>query len=59
VTMSTRTLLRWARYCAFFGSKMQGEALFTYALDRSLTFRADPATRLTMMEMVQRKLGGP
>jgi cobaltochelatase CobS len=52
VTMSTRVLVRWARLAIRFSG-----APLAYALDRALTFRAEPATREAIRQIVQRHLG--
>lgn len=57
VTMSTRTLVRWARLTSFFDSvKRQGQSPLRYALDRALTLRAEPAEREAIHQIVQRIL---
>jgi cobaltochelatase CobS len=52
ITMSTRVLVRWARLAVRFSG-----APLAYALDRALTFRAEPATREAIRQIVQRHLG--
>ncbi len=58
VTLSTRTLLRWAdltvRYAPIAN---HGEVPVLYALDRALGFRACPETRALLHELVQRIFG--
>lgn len=58
VTMSTRTLLRWAHMSVFFRSKaQQGINPLNYALDRALANRANPTTKRALHEIVQRHFG--
>lgn len=52
VTMSTRSLVRWAHLAlAFKGAPL------SYSLDRALTFRAQPETREAIHQIVQRYFG--
>lgn len=53
VTFCTRTLIRWAQLATFFKAK-PGINPMTYALDRALGFRAEPASRQALHELVQR-----
>lgn len=58
VTMSTRTLLRWAHMTWFFqGKAKQGIKPVDYALDRALANRANPETKSALHEIVQRHFG--
>ncbi len=58
VTMSTRTLIRWAQMAWIFNSLgSQGINPISHALDRALGFRAEAASRQTMHEIVQREFG--
>jgi cobaltochelatase CobS len=58
VTLSTRTLLRWARLSLFFkGAAAQGKNPVLHALDRALTYRAEPQTREAIHQIVQRVFG--
>jgi cobaltochelatase CobS len=52
VTMSTRSLVRWAQLAVRFSG-----APLAYSLDRALTFRAEPGTRESILEIVQRYFG--
>ena len=55
VTLSTRTLLRWAELTARFQPLAhQGIQPVTYALDRALGFRASRETRAMLHELAQR-----
>ena len=59
VTMSTRTLIRWAQMTWLFNSlNNHGINPIRHALDRALGFRAEPATRQALHEIVQRVFGG-
>lgn len=51
VTMSTRTLVRWAHMTVFFGGDLQR------SLDRALANRASPETKQALHEIVQRHFG--
>lgn len=58
VTLSTRTLVRWAHMVRFFQSKSrQGINPINYALDRALANRAAPETKTALHEIVQRHFG--
>ena len=58
VTMSTRTLVRWAQMIAMFrGLSRQGINPVSHALDRALAYKASPETREALHEIVQRHLG--
>lgn len=58
VTMSTRTLLRWAHLTLKFeGLRNRNVNVVEYALDRALGFRATPATRQTLKDLLQRIWG--
>ena len=55
VTLSTRTLIRWAELTmAFQPLSKQGISPVMYALDRSLGFRASQTSRVALTEMAQR-----
>lgn len=55
VTLSTRTLLRWAELTVRFQPlALQGIQPVTYALDRALGFRATRETRAMLHELAQR-----
>lgn len=55
VTMSTRTLLRWATLAVRYQPlASHGEVPLLYALDRALGFRATPATQTALHEMYRR-----
>ena len=55
VTLSTRTLLRWAELTiAFQPLSKQGISPLNYAFDRALGFRASPTCRVALHEMLQR-----
>ena len=55
VTLSTRTLIRWAELTmAFQPLSKQGISPVMYALDRSLGFRASQTSRVALAEMAQR-----
>lgn len=52
ITMSTRSLVRWAHLAlAFKGAPL------SYSMDRALTFRAQPETREAVLQIVQRHFG--
>jgi len=57
VTMSTRTLVRWARY-TWRNRKLAlvGDNPLIYSLDRALGYRAEQATRNALKEIVQRMI---
>jgi cobaltochelatase CobS len=60
LTMSTRTLLRWARYTySFRGAEQQGIQSIYYALDRAFLYSAegDEAVREAILELVEGRLG--
>jgi cobaltochelatase CobS len=58
VTLSTRTLVRWAQLTWFFaGLATQGISPLHHALDRALGFRAEPETRTALHGLVQRVFG--
>ncbi|NLC22083.1 MAG: AAA domain-containing protein, partial [Halomonadaceae bacterium] len=58
VTMSTRTMLRWAQMSWFFqGKSKQGVNPINYSLDRALANRASPETKRALHEIVQRHFG--
>lgn len=54
VTLSTRTLLRWARKVVLYRNAPQP---LQHALDRALTGRAEPETRAAIFGIVQRVFG--
>ena len=55
VTLSTRTLIRWAELTmAFQPLSKQGISPVMYALDRALGFRASQTSRVALTEMAQR-----
>lgn len=59
VTMSTRTLIRWARLTDFFRPlKNKGVNPIHHALDRALCFRAEPESQSSLHEIAQRMFGG-
>lgn len=55
VTMSTRTLLRWAHYTTFFQAT---DVPVEYALDRAFALKAEPQTREVLHELLQRVFAG-
>lgn len=57
VTMSTRTLVRWGRLAQFFWSMNGKVSPIAHALDRALGFRAEPASRQVLHELIQREFG--
>lgn len=58
VTLSTRTLVRWAKMSEFFRPLAnQGKNPLHHALERALTFRAEPETRSSLAEIAQRIFG--
>lgn len=62
VTLSTRTLSRWARLTALLGkaaAKASGSApnILHHTFDRALGFRAEPDTRRSLHEVIQRHFG--
>ncbi|TYO96749.1 cobaltochelatase CobS [Geothermobacter ehrlichii] len=58
VTLSTRTLVRWARLAEFFRPlASQGKNPLHHALERAFTFRASPETRDALAEIAQRIFG--
>ena len=55
VTLSTRTLIRWADLALKFQPLAnQGIEPLSYALDRALTFKAARSTRVMLHELVHR-----
>ena len=55
VTLSTRTLIRWAELTiAFQPLAKQGISPVRYAMDRALGFRASTTSRAALVEMVRR-----
>lgn len=57
ITMSTRTLVRWATLTSFFVNKRnEGLSPAMYALDRALLNRANPETATAVREIAQRYL---
>lgn len=57
-TISSRVLVRWAKYTLFFkGVSKQGKSPMHHAFDRAVGFRADPATRTALHELLQRVTG--
>lgn len=54
VTLSTRTLIRWAHQAVCYRNAPQPLA---FALDRALLFRAEPETRAAVLGIVQRVFG--
>ena len=55
VTLSTRTLIRWAELTmAFQPLSKQGISPVMYELDRALGFRASTTSRVALTEMAQR-----
>ena len=61
ITLSTRTLVRWARAASFYQVAFQGATgapdPMTHALDRALGFRAEKETRQSLHELYQRHFG--
>lgn len=58
VTMTTRTLCRWARMTAFFrGMAAKGVKPVEHALERALANRANPTTKTVIMETVRAHFG--
>lgn len=59
VTLSTRTLCRWARIMAFQGvaAAKGGPYIIAHAFDRALGFRAETDTRKALHEVLQRHFG--
>ncbi len=58
VTLSTRTLVRWARMAEFFQPLANsGVNPLYHALARALTFRAEAETRTSLFEIAQRIFG--
>lgn len=62
VTFSTRTLTRWARVAAFQGkaAAQGGKApsdILKHTFDRALGFRAEPESRKSLHEILQRHFG--
>ena len=55
VTLSTRTLIRWADLALKF-QPLANQAIepLSYALDRALTFKATRSTRVMLHELVHR-----
>jgi len=59
VTLSTRTLCRWAKYSMFFqGLSTKGIDPLAYAFDRALGFRAEEENYKALHEVLQRTFGG-
>lgn len=59
VTLSTRTLIRWAKLAEFFRPMAaQGKNPLHHALERALSFRAEPESRSALAEIAQRIFGG-
>lgn len=58
VTLSTRTLVRWAKLAEFFRPlTAQGKDPFRHALERALSFRAEPESQSALAEIAQRIFG--
>jgi len=58
VTLSTRTLCRWAKYSMFFrGVNEKGFDPAAYSFDRALGFKASEETRKALHEVMQRTFG--
>ncbi len=59
VTLSTRTLCRWAKIMAFQGkaAKAGGPNIIIHSFDRALGFKAEPDTRQGLHEVLQRHFG--
>lgn len=58
VTLSTRTLVRWAKMADFFRPlAAQGKNPLLHALERALSFRAEPESRSALAEIAQRIFG--
>ena len=62
ITFSTRTLIRWLRYAAYYKhmgtAAMGGKTSFAYALDRALLNRASEEAKAFISGVVQRVFGG-
>lgn len=59
VTLSIRTLCRWATYAMMFqGMAAKGGDPIMYAFDRALGFRTDTDSRKVLHEVLQRTFGG-
>jgi len=59
VTLSIRTLCRWATYAMMFqGLAAKGGDPTKYAFDRALGFRTDTESRKVLHEVLQRTFGG-
>lgn len=57
-TMSTRVLIRWARYCLKnCGANKFGQSALHYALDRALGYGCNPTTRVAIHSMVKSVFG--
>jgi len=56
VTLSTRTLIRWALLTEHF-QRSHGEEALRHALDCALAFRASPPSRMALYELHQRIFG--
>lgn len=57
-TISSRVLVRWAKYTIYFKRvEQQGKSPLHHAFDRAVGFRADPATRTALHELLQRVTG--
>ena len=58
VTLSTRTLIRWAKMAEFFKPlAAQGKNPLLHSLERALSFRAEPESRSALAEIAQRIFG--
>jgi cobaltochelatase CobS len=58
VTLSTRTLVRWAKMAEFFRPlAAQGKNPLLHALERALSLRAEPESRSALAEIAQRIFG--
>lgn len=58
ITMSTRTLMRWAYMCETYAPlKAKGVNVISYSLDRAIGFRAEPSVRVALHELAQSIFG--
>lgn len=58
ITMSTRTLIRWAyMYEMYTPLKEKGINVVAYSLDRAIGFRAEPSIRVALHELAQSIFG--
>lgn len=58
ITMSTRTLMRWAYLCEVYAPlKAKSINVLSYSLDRAIGFRAEPSVRVALHELAQSIFG--